>query len=55
MPDNIRESVYSDLKIFYHTEKVNDTLNGRGGVCLYQDKGCKWYCKCWQNPNYIYN
>lgn len=35
MEDNVRESVYSDLKIFYHTEKINDILNGDRTAPIY--------------------
>jgi len=35
MGDNVRKSVYSDLKIFHHTEKINDILNGKRTAPIY--------------------
>ena len=35
MSNNIANSVYSDLKIFHHTEKVNDILTGKRTAPIY--------------------
>lgn len=35
MSDNRENSVYSDLKVFYHTEKINDILNNRRTAPIY--------------------
>lgn len=35
MSDSREKSVYSDLKIFYHTDKINDILNGKRTAPIY--------------------
>ncbi|MCM1326555.1 MAG: radical SAM protein [Bacteroidales bacterium] len=35
MSDNIRKSVYSDLKIFYHADKIQDILNDKRTAPVY--------------------
>ena len=35
MSDSIGKSVYSDLKIFYHAEKISDMLNGKRTAPIY--------------------